>query len=178
MLVLFGKRGTLKGWEVGQTFRCDQASHPVKFMGTGSNSGSAPPAGQAPHRLRFPRRLLRAHGNEECSPHFVQTLGAQQVSKRLAVSWGPRTRRIRSAFQVSQDGAFTDSAQSFPSANSKAPIKSWDPQLAKVLEFLMGIRVYNSGRVTGKRRDWEKDVTSGWSRHFQVVLLMQISIYG
>ena len=35
----------------------------------------------------------------------------------------------------------------------------------------MGIRVYNSGGVSGKRIDWEKDVTSGKSRHFQLSIM-------
>ena len=107
-------------------FRCDQVPHPVKIkVVTGSKSGSAWPAEQAPYCLKFLGRLLRAHGNVECSPRFVHTLGAQQAYKKLAVLQKPRTGRIWSVFQIRQDGVFTGSAEAFPSVNSKAPIKSW-----------------------------------------------------
>lgn len=77
-----------------------------------------------------------------------------------------------SAFQIRQDGVFTRSAQSFPSP--KAPMKSWglDPELPKALESLAGMRVVNSGSVTGRRIDGEKDVTSGSPRLFQFLLQM------
>lgn len=47
-----------------------------------------------------------------------------------------------------------------------------DPELPKALESLAGMRVVNSGSVTGRRIDGEKDVTSGSSRHFQFLLQM------
>lgn len=46
------------------------------------------------------------------------------------------------------------------------------PEPVKDLGLLVGIRVYNSGGVvTGKRIDWEKDVTSGKCRHFQLSIM-------
>lgn len=51
-----------------------------------------------------------------------------------------------------------------------------DSELPKALESLAGKRVFNSGSVTGRRIDGEKDVTSGRSRHFQFLLQMQLSM--
>lgn len=67
----------LKGWAVEkQMFRFRQAPNPVKIKAvTERISGPAQLAGHAPQYLKFPWRLLRAHGSVECSYHFVQTLG-------------------------------------------------------------------------------------------------------
>lgn len=48
------------------------------------------------------------------------------------------------------------------------------PESAKALQLLVGIGVYNSAGVTGKRIDEKKDVT----RNVQSLLQTQISIYG
>lgn len=38
------------------------------------------------------------------------------------------------------------------------------------------MKVFNSGSITGRRIDGEKDVTGGRSRHFQFLLQMQLSM--
>ena len=74
-------------------YRCDQAPHPVRIkVLTGSKCGTALSAEQAPYCPRFLGRLLRAHGNVECSPRCVQMLGTPQAPKELEVLRGPKAK--------------------------------------------------------------------------------------
>lgn len=70
------------------------------------------------------------------------------------------------------------SAQPFLSAQGSDKALGLYPESAKALQLLIGIRVYNSAGVTGKRIDEKKDVTSERSRNVQSLLQTLLSIYG